>query len=67
MITVNCGWVRKAGRKWEHKNTVGIRIDLPKEVWEGDHATIREAIYKHRPEGDGWSLTGYALVEGKGI
>ena len=65
MITVNCGWIRKVGRKWERKNTVGIKIDLPKEVWEGDQAAIREELYNHRPDGEGWTLSGYALIEGR--
>jgi len=65
MITVNCGFSRKVRRPHkrtiiEHKNVTGIKLPLE---WDcGDHSAIRRALMIHAPAGDGWGISGYALV-----
>lgn len=61
-MRINCGFNRRLpGRKGiEHRNVTGIEIDDL--TWEDDHQTIRERLLEHRPEGEGWQITGYSLV-----
>lgn len=60
LMTINCGFNRKSERGIEHKNVTGIKISGL--CWETDCELIRQELMKHRPEGDGWAISGYALV-----
>ena len=63
-MIINCGFCRSAKgtrrRRYEHRNVRGIKVDGI--AWE-DGPAIRAALMTHRPHGDGWEITGYALVK----
>jgi hypothetical protein len=68
MMIINAGWQRVvlSGKKkvTELKNTVGVCVDLPSEVWDGcDHSQIRAELMKNKPAGDDWTLQGYCLID----
>jgi hypothetical protein len=56
-MKVNAGYNRKRERGYEHKNVQGIKVE------EGLTAkqTATE-LMKHKPDGEGWRLTGWAEV-----
>lgn len=57
---VNAGFNRKTGRRWEHRNVQGILVPLPPDQLSS--AEFRGHVRQAAPEGEGWQLTGYALV-----
>ena len=69
MITINAMFSRKVRELHkksfvECKNVTGIRM---KRNWDEptdpDHVKMRKKIMKKKPQGDGWTLGGYALVK----
>lgn len=61
-MKINCGFCRKRenGKGYEHKNVTGIEVAGLD--FRADGQAIREELMRHKPEGEGWSITGYALV-----
>lgn len=55
-MIITCGWNRKVGRYWEHKNTAGLQIDLPLSAWEGDHRDIHAELNKHKRKEENYAL-----------
>ena len=65
MITINCGFSRTVrephkAKRIQCQNVTGIKLNLS---WDSDHEAIRKELMKHKPEGEGWGISGYTCVE----
>jgi len=58
--TYNCGFRRKLGRRWQHKNMQNLTL-LSRAEW--DHPVLRNILRGMGPPAtDGWQLVGYCLT-----
>lgn len=62
-MKINCGFARRKEneRKYEFRNVVNIEINMPYTKDNGPE--IRKELMKYKPDGDGWCITGYAIIE----
>ena len=60
ILTLNCRFARRFNRKFEYRTVANVKIfGLD---WCNDGTRIREILNQFKPVGEGWAISGYALI-----